>query len=113
MTIADRFAVATSDAGRYHLLVDAITDYAIYMLDGSGCVTSWSRGARRFKGYDEAEVLGKHFSIFYTEDDRLAGLPARALARERSKAKAGGYAGMAPDSGPTSSLIPSVMMQGT
>jgi PAS domain S-box-containing protein len=49
----------------YRLLVDAITDYAIYMLDISGAIISWNQGARRFKGYEESEVLGKHFSIFY------------------------------------------------
>ncbi len=79
MTVADHLAVTASDTGRYRLLVDAITDYAIYMLDDLGRVTSWNRGAKRFKGYEEAEVLGRHFSIFYTDDDRHAGLPARAL----------------------------------
>jgi len=45
---------------RYRMLVDAITDYAIYMLDASGHVTSWNAGARRFKGYSESEILGEH-----------------------------------------------------
>jgi PAS domain S-box-containing protein len=69
----------TSD-GRYHLLVDAITDYAIYMLNSDGNVTSWNSGAQRLKGYSEQEIIGIHFSNFYTPEDRAIGLPARALA---------------------------------
>ena len=65
---------------RYRLLVDAITDYAIYMLDPTGIVTSWNAGAERCKGYRAEEVLGRHFSEFYTEEDRLAGEPAHALS---------------------------------
>jgi len=64
---------------RYRLLVDAITDYAIYMLDPQGHVTSWNAGARRFKGYEAAEIIGRHFSQFYTAEDRASGLPATAL----------------------------------
>jgi PAS domain S-box-containing protein len=69
-----------SEDGRYRLLVEAVTDYAIYMLDLDGFVTSWNGGARRIKGYEEGEILGQHFSRFYTEEDRNAGLPAKALA---------------------------------
>ncbi|WP_426131289.1 PAS domain S-box protein [Pararhizobium sp. PWRC1-1] len=69
----------TSD-GKYHLLVDAITDYAIYMLDPDGNVTSWNSGAQRLKGYTEQEIVGLHFSNFYTPEDRAVNLPARALA---------------------------------
>jgi PAS domain S-box-containing protein len=79
MPISDHFAESSAEAGRYRSLVDAITDYAIYMLDPSGHVASWNRGAKRFKGYDEAEILGRHFAIFYTEEDQRDGLPARAL----------------------------------
>ena len=61
------------------MLVEAITDYAIYMLDPDGLISSWNPGARRFKGYEESEILGEHFSRFYTEADREAGLPRRAL----------------------------------
>lgn len=74
-----RFEASGSDTGRYRMLVDAITDYAIYMLDLQGIVSSWNPGARRFKGYEEAEIIGQHFSRFYTEDDRKSGLPQRAL----------------------------------
>src|ERR1700728_3831315 len=76
---ADHSSVSTTDDGRYRLLVEAVTDYAIYMLDLSGHVTSWNAGARRIKGYDEAEILGEHFSRFYTEGDRQAGTPQKVL----------------------------------
>jgi PAS domain S-box-containing protein len=65
--------------GRARLLIEAINDYAIYMLDPTGLVTSWNSGAQRFKGYTESEVLGTSFSRFYVEEDQKAGLPARAL----------------------------------
>src|SRR3954470_19268158 len=68
-----------SDDARYRLLVDAITDYAIYMLDTEGRVSSWNPGAQRFKGYEASEIIGQHFSQFYTEEDRAAGVPALAL----------------------------------
>lgn len=62
------------------MLVDAITDYAIYMLDPDGIVTSWNSGAQRLKGYTEPEIVGVHFSHFYTPEDRANDLPARALS---------------------------------
>lgn len=64
---------------RFRLLIDAVVDYAIYMIDPDGIITSWNAGAKRFKGYEEAEILGQHFSRFYTPEDRKAGLPQRAL----------------------------------
>jgi PAS domain S-box-containing protein len=70
---------------RYRLLVDAVTDYAIYMLDTDGIVTSWNTGAERFKGYAAHEIIGRHFSEFYTPQDRASGLPARALAQAATK----------------------------
>jgi PAS domain S-box-containing protein len=76
----ESFAASLSDDGRYRLLVDAITDYAIYMLDARGVVTSWNPGAERFKGYAAAEIIGSHFSRFYTEEDRSIDLPGTALA---------------------------------
>ena len=72
---------------RYQLLIDAISDYAIYMLDPDGIVTSWNSGARRVKGYAAPEIVGSHFSKFYTEDDRRAGLPARALKTAEAEGK--------------------------
>src|SRR5690242_6497105 len=70
------------------LLIDAVTDYAIFMLDPRGHVVSWNPGAQRVKGYDRAEIVGQHFSRFYTAPDRAAGVPDRALARA---AEAGKY----------------------
>ena len=75
------------DDGRYRLLVEAVTDYAICMLDADGIVSSWNPGAQRFKGYTADEIIGQHFSRFYTEEDRAAGLPARALATARDEGK--------------------------
>ena len=63
----------------YRRLVDAIDDYAIFMLDANGRVSSWNPGAARFKGYTAAEILGEHFSRFYTEEDRANGVPDQVL----------------------------------
>jgi PAS domain S-box-containing protein len=65
---------------RFKLLVQGVRDYAIYMLDPSGYITNWNSGAAAIKGYSEKEIIGKHFSIFYTEEDRQKGEPERALA---------------------------------
>ena len=64
---------------RFRLLVESVTDYAIYMLDPVGTITSWNAGAARFKGYTADEILGQNFSRFYSEADRMAGIPSRAL----------------------------------
>jgi len=64
---------------RFRYLVQGVTDYAIYMLDTGGHVVNWNAGAERAKGYKAAEIVGQHFSVFYTEEDRAAGLPQRAL----------------------------------
>ncbi|MFL5298473.1 MAG: PAS domain S-box protein [Phenylobacterium sp.] len=79
MNSPDQGAAAQPDESRYRLLVDAITDYAVYMLDETGVVTSWNPGAQRFKGYTADEIIGQHFSRFYTDEDRAAGVPALAL----------------------------------
>ncbi len=65
----------------YRLMVDAIVDYAIFMLDPNGHVVSWNLGAERFKGYKASEIVGSHFQCFYTAEDRTAGIPALALER--------------------------------
>lgn len=65
---------------RFRVLIDAVTDYAIYMLDRSGIVVSWNSGAERIKGYSAGEIIGQHFSRFYTEEDRRKGVPQTALA---------------------------------
>ncbi|MDF0696157.1 PAS domain S-box protein [Rhizobium sp. MC63] len=80
MEVLDRHDTSLQEEGRFRLLVDAITDYAIYMLSPEGIVTSWNTGAQRFKGYKPSEILGEHFSRFYVEEDRAAGIPERALA---------------------------------
>ncbi len=64
---------------RFQMLVQGVTDYAIYMLDPQGHVTNWNAGAARIKGYKESEIVGKHFSLFYTPEDRADGVPVRAL----------------------------------
>lgn len=64
---------------RFELLVSGINDYAIYMLSPEGIITSWNAGAARFKGYAPEEIIGQHFSRFYTPEDQATGLPARAL----------------------------------
>jgi PAS domain S-box-containing protein len=64
---------------RFRALVDGVADYAIYMVDPNGIVTNWNAGAERIKGYTANEITGRHFSEFYTREDRVAGMPARAL----------------------------------
>lgn len=64
---------------RFHLLVDSVIDYAIFMLDPNGVVMSWNRGARRIKGYSADEIIGKHFSVFYTPEDLARDHPAEEL----------------------------------
>jgi PAS domain S-box-containing protein len=75
----DRLGAFLSEDGRYRLLIEAVTDYAIYMLDPTGIVTTWNPGAQRFKGYTASEIIGQHFSRFYSEEDRKRGIPALAL----------------------------------
>jgi PAS domain S-box-containing protein len=65
---------------RFRLLVESITDYAIYMLDASGFVATWNTGAERIKGFGAGEIIGQHFSRFFIPEDRAAQLPERALA---------------------------------
>jgi len=75
---AARQALADSER-QLRLLVRGVTDYALFMLDPNGIVTSWNSGAERIKGYTSDEIIGRHFSCFYTPQERLAGLPRRAL----------------------------------
>jgi PAS domain S-box-containing protein len=76
-----------SEEQKFQYLIAGIKDYAIYMLDLNGMVSSWNAGAQRFKGYAAHEIVGQHFSRFYTEEDRAAGVPARALAIALSEGK--------------------------
>ncbi len=87
MEQAGRLTASFTEEDRYRILVDAITDYAVYMLDERGIVSSWNTGARRFKGYEADEILGQHFSVFYTPDDIKAGIPALALKEAETKGK--------------------------
>ncbi|MGA7778355.1 MAG: PAS domain S-box protein [Paraburkholderia sp.] len=64
---------------RFRLLVQGVTDYAIFMLSPEGYVTNWNAGARRIKGYTDSEIIGSHFSRFYTAEDAAAGIPTRGL----------------------------------
>jgi PAS domain S-box-containing protein len=82
----DKVATTIND-DPFELLVRSIIDYAIYMLDPRGYVTSWNSGAERIKGFSAEEIVGKHFSIFYTEEDRKAGVPAQVLETARSEGK--------------------------
>ena len=93
MDRVDRYLASLTDEGRYRLLIEAVTDYAVYLLDPLGIVTTWNPGAQRFKGYTSGEIIGQHFSRFYTEQDREAGVPARALelAKREGKFEAEGW----------------------
>ena len=78
---------------RFGMLVDAVVDYAIYMLDPNGVVTNWNKGAERIKGYTADEIVGQNFSRFYTPEDLATGLPGRALgvAAEEGRFEAEGW----------------------
>lgn len=78
---------------RFRLLVEGVTDYAIYMLDPNGQIVNWNPGAERIKGYDRHEIIGQHFSTFYTAQDRIEGVPQKALkvATETGKYEAEGW----------------------
>jgi PAS domain S-box-containing protein len=65
---------------RFRLLVESVVDYAIFMLDPAGHVTNWNAGGRRITGYTAEEIIGRHFSTFYTGEDRANGIPDRSLA---------------------------------
>ena len=71
-------ALAESER-RFRLLVQGVTDYALFMLDTKGCVTNWNTGAQRIHQYATDEIIGVHFSRFYPEEEQLRGEPARAL----------------------------------
>ncbi len=71
----------------YHIIVDSIQDYAIFMLDVEGHVLTWNNGARRLKGYEAHEIIGQHFSLFYVQADLLARKPERALVLALSEGR--------------------------
>ncbi|MBV9261863.1 MAG: PAS domain S-box protein, partial [Pseudolabrys sp.] len=73
------FTDSLTPEGRSRLLIEAITDYAVYMLDPNGIVLTWNPGAERFEGYSADEIVGRNFSCLYTKDDLAADVPRRAL----------------------------------
>jgi PAS domain S-box-containing protein len=73
---------------RFRLLVDAVQDYAIFMIDTEGMVTSWNAGAQRIKGYSRDEIIGRHFSHFFIQEDIAAGKPWEELASARRSGRA-------------------------
>src|ERR1700742_3539950 len=83
----------TTAADRLQSLIDAVTDCAIYMLDERGHIATWNSGAEKIKGYRESEILGLNYSLFFTAEDRAAGLPARDLdiARRDGKHESEGW----------------------
>ena len=82
---------ATSEPGtserEFQALVESITNYAVFRLDSQGHVVTWNSGAERINGYSRTEIIGEHFSCFYTEEDRIAGAPDRALATAVSRGR--------------------------
>ena len=93
MTVKDRLELERAverlreSEQRFQLFVSGVRDYAVYMLDANGRVSSWNAGAARVKGWDEQDIVGQSYEVFFTPDDRAAGLPARLLdeaAREGS-----------------------------
>ncbi|WP_079228866.1 two-component system sensor histidine kinase NtrB [Pseudomonas putida] len=79
MVSADCIDHPVMPASRYEQLVQSVVDYAIYMLDPTGHVVSWNAGAQRIKGYRAEEVIGQHFSLFFTPQDCAEGRPERLL----------------------------------
>ncbi|HTJ65418.1 MAG TPA: PAS domain S-box protein [Alphaproteobacteria bacterium] len=83
----DLSKLRTQPSEAYEALVDGIEDYAIVMLDPEGLVLSWNSGAQRIKQYDRDEILGRHFSCFYTPDDVANQVPERELVEARSSGR--------------------------
>ena len=76
-----------SSEEQFRRLVQGVTDYSLYMLDPNGTVVTWNAGAQRIKGFAPEEIIGQHFSRFYTEEDRQHGEPERALATARREGR--------------------------
>jgi len=91
---------------RFRLLVEGVSDYAIFMLDVNGVVETWNGGAARIKGYRPEEIIGQHFSKFYPEDAVESGWPEHELRVAASSTRAGACARTARDSGRTSPSRP-------
>jgi len=78
----------TATDERLGLLVEAVEEYAIFMLDPDGTVATWNGGAHRIKGYSADEIIGRHFSVFYTDDEISAGKPQRELDQAKAAGRA-------------------------
>src|SRR5262249_37490963 len=91
LVVSDRALQASEQ--HFHMLVQGVKDYAIYMLDPQGHITSWNSGAEYIEGYREEEIIGQHVSRFHTPEDQQSGLPAAALkqAKEKGKYEAEGW----------------------
>jgi PAS domain S-box-containing protein len=87
---AGQASASTSRGGddQFRLLVESVTDYAIFLLDPDGIVRSWNSGAERLKGYSPAEIIGRHYATFYPPETRSAGLPGRLLAEALTSGRA-------------------------
>lgn len=85
--VTDEVGARQESEELFRLLVDSVQDYAIFMLDPVGRVATWNAGARRIKGYEAAEIIGRHFSIFFTDEDVKAGKPQRELAAARERGR--------------------------
>jgi len=77
--VLEKKLATAANAAQFRLLVEEVQDYAIFMLDPSGCVSTWNKGAERIKGYKASDIIGKHFSCFYPEEDLREGKPAFEL----------------------------------
>jgi PAS domain S-box-containing protein len=77
--LREQMAVVRENEARLRLLVSGVNDYAILILDREGRVASWNAGGEKIKGYKAEEILGRHFSVFYTEEDREQGKPTQEL----------------------------------
>ena len=73
------------DSDLFRLLIESVSDYAIFLLDPEGYVKTWNIGTKRIKGYDADEIIGQHFSCFYTDEDRQQGMPVQELKIASSK----------------------------
>jgi len=85
--VEERTAALERSQTLFRLLIQGVVDYAIYMLDPTGLVSSWNTGAERIKGYAADEIIGRHFSSFYTDEDRSRGEPHRALETARREGR--------------------------
>ena len=111
-TLADERA-RRQGAEEFRILVDGVRDYAIFRLDVNGRITTWNSGAERLKGYQADQVIGKDFSVFYTDEERQAGHPKRLLETAMRdgdmRKRTGESAKMVPGSGRASSSRRSAM----